>query len=320
MDFFLKYKPYYSVATGSHTSAMLLLRLMFWQDVMKGKEFAKPSVELQNELFLSRDIISREIVRLQELGFITCRIKKFNNAPTYHFQVFNKLVENALSKYENAIFVNSENRKTRKSENTEIKNSKTRKSIDLSKTRKSITEEDKEKTTEENNLAKTSFADFQQPPYSDLFEATKAEPAKPKPPKEPKEKPAPKHKHFTEFKDSYLNWYKSKFGIAHTFAAKEAGLLSTLIDRLKQIAQSDEQIALQTFQVILTNWDELGNYNRNKPQLNLILTNLNSICTELKEVNEYELKDQQWILESQAKRGNYYASWSDYQAGIKSER
>jgi len=285
---------------------------MFWQDVMKGKEFAKPSIELQNELFLSRDIISREIARLQELGFITCRVKKFNNAPTYHFQVFNKLVENALSKYENAIFVNSENRKTRKSENTEIKNSKTRKSIDLSKTRKSITEEDKEKTTEENNLAKTSFADFQQPASPDLFEATKAEPLKPKPPKEPKEKPAPKFERFNEFKEMYLFWYKNYTGIAHTFSPKEAGQMGKLITQLKQIVTGDEALALQTFQALLTNWDNLEKFYRSKPQLNSIVSNLNAIVNNLKAENEFTPEFQKQCLDEERAKGRNWNSFNEF--------
>lgn len=170
----------------------------------------------------------------------------------------------------------------------------------------------KSKQDNKDNLAKTSFADFQQPLSSDLFEATKAEPAKPKPPKEPKEKPAPKFERFNEFKEMYLFWYKNYTGIAHTFGPKEAGQMGKLITQLKQIVTGDEALALQTFQALLTNWDNLEKFYRSKPQLNSIVSNLNAIVNNLKAENEFTPEFQQQCLDEERAKGRNWNSFNEF--------
>jgi hypothetical protein len=173
----------------------------------------------------------------------------------------------------------------------------------------------KEDINKEFLFAEKNSAQFTPIETPDLFGAITGKPEQHKSPKPKKEKapPAPpKHPHFTEFRNSYLEWYKGKFGMAHTFGAKEAGILATLIDRLKQVTEADEQTALVTFQAMLTNWDNLSKYNREKPQLNLLLSNLNSICTELKQNNDYDLDEQNWLLECDAKKGRHHADFTAY--------
>ena len=59
---------------------------------MKGKEFAKQSIELQEECDLSGDCIRRYLNKMAEQGLIIFRKKKYNNAPTYHFTIQNSLI------------------------------------------------------------------------------------------------------------------------------------------------------------------------------------------------------------------------------------
>ena len=303
----IPFKVDYFDLTGNHLSALVLVQLEYWQPKAFNGWISKTEDEWKDELRITYKMLQRIQADLVNLGFIQVKQMHFKGKKTTHYRVDAGAVKAAIEALNTDIEstkgqvnqrVNQPKVKLTKGKDTKLTKGKDRNlpkgNLGIDKRSTLYTESTTESTAESTlKVAETSSA--QLPLFNlPLVEEKKATTKSPKQPKEKAPPAPPKHLHFQEFKKSYLDWYEKKFGMAHTFKPKDAGILSNLIDSLKQITKSDEATALITFQAMLTNWDELKPYNRSKPQLNLILANLNSICTELKDAYETELHSQRW--------------------------
>jgi hypothetical protein len=267
-------------ATGSHSSAMLLVRLMFWQDVMKGKEFAKKSIELQDELYLSKDVIRRDLIKLQQLGLIKYRVKRFNGTPNYHIQLNIEHCNKALVKCQNTTFADYNNRKLPLLESSILPLS-----IESSKIPQSLTEEDNKKTKEEDYSTEINsvmpHSDFLKKEMEERTEKNKGAAPKSKPLKElsPLDKLiAEKVKDIAE---RFKVWYLSHKKIAYPYKRHDFVNLTGMFKDLCNNNGYTPDKVVEDITKIVTNYKKLSTFNQNNFSLNLIATKYNVLLSEI---------------------------------------
>lgn len=288
MEFYLKYKPYYMGATGSHSSAMLLVRLMFWQDIMKGREFAKKSIELQDELYLSKDVIRRDLVKLQELGLIKYRVKRFNGVPTYHIQLDLEHCNKQLVKCQNTTFADYNNRKLPLLESSILQLS-----IESSKVPQSLTEEDNKKTTEENLLTETSSvvpqlfkSDAMNQEAARLTEKNASAKPKAKPIKELSEQDKEIGAKIKEVAERFKTWYLSRKKIVYPYKRHDFVNLTTMFKDLCNNNGYTPEMVVVDITKIVNGYPKLSTFNQNNFSLNLIATKYNVLLSEIDNYKE----------------------------------
>lgn len=79
----------YVEITGSHTEALVLKQLVFWENKTSRTDgyFYKKSEELEEETLLTRRQIDGIVKKLTEKEFIEVKRKKANGFPTRHFKI-----------------------------------------------------------------------------------------------------------------------------------------------------------------------------------------------------------------------------------------
>jgi len=324
-DNIVLFRVKYSDITGDNNAALFLSQLEYWKPKSADGWVVKSVTDWWDELRLTKKQVMRIKAELEALGYIQTKLVLWKHSQTTSYLLKTEAVAEALESGFNVYKKTTIVPKGHGAERAPLQKGTVPKgnypqypkgTIHSTQRELSITENTIENTIENTLIPEINsglFPLFDEPVFFKGDQGEKAEPPKSRKPKKEKAPPSPpKHPQFIEFRNTYLDWYKSKFGMAHTFGAKEAGQLSTLIDRLKQVTEADEPTALITFQAMLTNWDNLSKYNREKPQLNLLLSNLNSICTELKTNNDYDLDEQNWLLECDAKKGRHHADFTAY--------
>ena len=88
----------YVELTGSHTEALVLKQLVFWENKTSRKDgyFYKKSEELEEETLLTRRQIDGIVKKLVEKEFIEVKRKKANGFPTRHFKINQKNIVSRL--------------------------------------------------------------------------------------------------------------------------------------------------------------------------------------------------------------------------------
>jgi hypothetical protein len=314
-DNIVLFKSSYFNITGDHLSAMFLAQLEYWQPKSSDGWVIKSVTDWWNELRVTKKQVTRIKAELESLGYIQTKLVMWKHSQTTAYYFKKSAVELAVQTGFNALEKPKPEIEKHSTERAPCQKGIVPKGnypqlpkvpIHSNLREPSILENIIENTIETTIITEKNSA--QLPLFFEPDTGSKKTTKKPKQEK----KPVLKHEQFSDFKSSYLNWYKQKFGMAHTFSGKEAGILGNIIDRLKQVTEADETSALLTFQAMLTNWDQLSKYNREKPQLNLLLSNLNSICNELKQNSKYDLDEQKWLLECDAKKGRHHADFAAY--------
>lgn len=88
----------YVEITGSHTEALVLKQLVFWENKTSRTDgyFYKKSEELEEETLLTRRQIDGIVKKLTEKEFIEVKRKKANGFPTRHFKINQKNIISRL--------------------------------------------------------------------------------------------------------------------------------------------------------------------------------------------------------------------------------
>lgn len=87
-------KSLIKICSGSHTSALLLSQLIYWHNKYHDMErWMKITYdEWYDQILLTKRQISYSREKLESIGLIETKLKKFNNAPSLHYRVnFEKL-------------------------------------------------------------------------------------------------------------------------------------------------------------------------------------------------------------------------------------
>lgn len=74
---------------GSLDGALLLSQCLYWSDRTRNPEgwFYKSYVEWEEETCLSKYEVSKNVKKMQEMGFLETKLKKANGAPTVHYRI-----------------------------------------------------------------------------------------------------------------------------------------------------------------------------------------------------------------------------------------
>lgn len=88
----------YVELTGSHTEALVLKQLVFWENKTSRTDgyFYKKSEELEEETLLTRRQIDGVVKKLVDKEFIEVKRKKANGFPTRHFKINQKNIVSRL--------------------------------------------------------------------------------------------------------------------------------------------------------------------------------------------------------------------------------
>jgi hypothetical protein len=82
--------------------------------------------------------------------------------------------------------------------------------------------------------------------------------------------------------DIYYTWYKDKLGIVPKINGTENNALKEIIKHIGRMSQNEAEI-INTWGVILSNWDMLPEFYQNQTELRQINQNLNIILRTIKE-------------------------------------
>ena len=261
---------------------------MFWQDVMKGKEFAKQSIELQEECDLSGDCIRRYLNKMAEQGLIIFRKKKYNNAPTYHFTIQNSLILDKIRILQNTNLAKYQNGNLPISENTSFKTGTLQETMETGKTPISITEEDNKKTTEEKPSTEINSAPqlFKSELMQQELENAigKNETAKPKTKKlkaELSEQDKQIAETIKEVADRFKKWYLGHKKIVYPYKRHDFINLTTMFKDLCNNNGYTPEMVVADISKIVNGYSKLSTFNQNNFSLNLIATKYNVLLSEI---------------------------------------
>ena len=92
-------KAYIDILDGDLYAALLLGQCIYWSDKGQKLEFYKSNAEWRDELGMNDYRIRKARKALCDIGFISTRLKRANNAPTTHYTVHHKAIIDAISRF-----------------------------------------------------------------------------------------------------------------------------------------------------------------------------------------------------------------------------
>ncbi|GAA3723005.1 hypothetical protein GCM10022378_11340 [Salinicoccus jeotgali] len=96
----ISFPKVYLILTEDINAALLLNQIVYWSDRTKRKDgfFYKSYKDWTDEIMLTQYQVKRAATKLEQLGFISTKIKKANNAPTNHYRANIQEITNSIMK------------------------------------------------------------------------------------------------------------------------------------------------------------------------------------------------------------------------------
>jgi hypothetical protein len=85
-----------------------------------------------------------------------------------------------------------------------------------------------------------------------------------------------------KFTNSWFTFYQQETQLKPKHAGAECNALKSIIKYLKEINDNDDDLAFSSWNLFLSNWNQLGDFHRKQKDLKYISSKLNVLITEIR--------------------------------------